>query len=924
MAKPNITTRATKGSALTWTEGDANLQALQEASVPDGGASGDILVKNSNTSWDYKWDSVANVALQGTQGIQGITGAIGEQGPQGIQGIAGQDGVIGVDGAQGIQGIQGIAGSNGEAGAQGIQGITGATGEQGIQGIAGEAGAQGIQGITGSQGDQGIQGIAGSNGEAGAQGIQGITGATGEQGIQGIAGEAGAQGIQGITGEAGPQGLQGTTGLGFTIAKTYASVAALEADTSPTGIVAGQFALIDTDDVENPENSRLYLWTGSAYNYVTDLSGASGIQGTAGTNGSQGIQGITGSQGDQGIQGEQGPQGIQGITGDTGPQGIQGEQGPQGIQGITGDTGPQGIQGEQGPQGIQGITGITGSNGLDGATWLQGTSAPTVEQGEVGDFYLDTTTLDVYQKTEEIIPGSGGSSSGGSTRTAVVFDQPEDTTVTVSTSVKKYGAGSLYFPGSGESRLTAVAANITPELIHWYAETGYTLEFWVYVPDDLSALDDSDIDAGGGIIGQRDTTYNGQWWGFGPKQDGEVRFTVFAGPHRNFVTSGANFTANTWHHLALVFTYDTSISDSNLKIFVDGVARYNDTIGSNTPYVAGDDSLNDLIGFGMGYYQTTNPEFYIDEIRVSNTARYSSTFTPPTAAFTADSNTLLLLHGDSNFLDDTGGFSPESGGSSVEEQWNIIANIKGTQGIQGIQGIAGEAGSAGEQGIQGIQGIAGEAGSAGEQGIQGIQGIAGEAGANGDAGAQGIQGLQGDTGPQGIQGITGSQGDQGIQGEQGPQGIQGIQGITGTFSGILTQNLDVNGYDITTSSSGNIRIIPNSTGTTSLGNIIYQEAVYSLGTTSGTITPNAANGNIQTITLNGNLTLNAFTNPVNGQTITLIIKQDSTGGRTLTSSMKFAGGIKTLTTAANAVDIVTVTYSESDSTYYASLSKDFK
>ena len=35
---------------------------------------------------------------------------------------------------------------------------------------------------------------------------------------------------------------------------------------------------------------------------------------------------------------------------------------------------------------------------------------------------------------------------------------------------------------------------------------------------------------------------------------------------------------------------------------------------------------------------------YIDEVRISNIARYSATFTPPTAAFTSDANTKLLLH----------------------------------------------------------------------------------------------------------------------------------------------------------------------------------------------------------------------------------------------------------------------------------------
>jgi hypothetical protein len=77
---------------------------------------------------------------------------------------------------------------------------------------------------------------------------------------------------------------------------------------------------------------------------------------------------------------------------------------------------------------------------------------------------------------------------------------------------------------------------------------------------------------------------------------------------------------------------------------------------------------------------------------------------------------------------------------------------------------------------------------------------------------------------------------------------------------------------------------------------------------------------VQTITLNGNLTINAFTSPVSGQSITLIINTNG-NGRTLTSSMLFAGGVKTIS-AVTATDILTISYI--GTTYYASIVKDFK
>ena len=101
----------------------------------------------------------------------------------------------------------------------------------------------------------------------------------------------------------------------------------------------------------------------------------------------------------------------------------------------------------------------------------------------------------------------------------------------------------------------------------------------------------------------------------------------------------------------------------------------------------------------------------------------------------------------------------------------------------------------------------------------------------------------------------------------------------------------------------------------------YKESVYTGGSTTGTITPDVANGNVQSITLTGNITFNAFANAEAGQSMTLIIKQSATGGEELTSSMLFADGNNTLSTTANAVDIMSVFYD--GSTYYANLATNF-
>jgi len=123
------------------------------------------------------------------------------------------------------------------------------------------------------------------------------------------------------------------------------------------------------------------------------------------------------------------------------------------------------------------------------------------------------------------------------------------------------------------------------------------------------------------------------------------------------------------------------------------------------------------------------------------------------------------------------------------------------------------------------------------------------------------------------------------------------------------------------SSSFNVAV-PTTLSNASLTVKDVRDTVYTGGSTTGTITPDCANGNVQTVTLTGNITFNAFANPVIGQSMTMIITQPASGGPyTLTSSMKFAGGVKTLSTAANAIDMLTVSYI--GTAYYASLVTGF-
>ena len=93
------------------------------------------------------------------------------------------------------------------------------------------------------------------------------------------------KGDKGDKGDQGLQGPQGPVGAPFQVKKIYDSVEAMNADYSGSDVAIGEFVLIDTGDVQDPDNSKLYVKGPAQYDFVTDLSGAQGIQGPQGTPG---------------------------------------------------------------------------------------------------------------------------------------------------------------------------------------------------------------------------------------------------------------------------------------------------------------------------------------------------------------------------------------------------------------------------------------------------------------------------------------------------------------------------------------------------------------------------------------------------------------------------------------------------------------
>lgn len=159
------------------------------------------------------------------------------------------------------------------------------------------------------------------------------------------------------------------------------------------------------------------------------IKGPPGIAGPPGATGAEGPKGDTGSQGPAGATGAQGTAGEKWSAGAGPPVGTA----PGPILGDwyldtnTGDvyekTGGtvwtlrgniKGPKGDAGPTGAQGIQGPQGPTGPQGAAegWYSGLGAPATGTGNVGDWYLDVTTGNVYEKTAASVWTSRGNIKG--------------------------------------------------------------------------------------------------------------------------------------------------------------------------------------------------------------------------------------------------------------------------------------------------------------------------------------------------------------------------------------------------------------------------------------------------------------------------------------------------------------------------------
>lgn len=190
-------------------------------------------------------------------------------------------------------------------------------------------------------------------------------------------------------------------------------------------------------------------------------------------------------------------------------------------------------------------------------------------------------------------------------------------TAQVDTAQSKFGGASALFDGNSDYLYISQDAEIAGN------NQDYTIECWIRWNSTSGSQ---------GIISDRPPTTAGYTAPnfYLEKNSGNGFFFGYAGGG-DIITSSSLVTTGVWYHLAVVRYSNTT------KFYLDGTQQ-----GGTLARTAniGDGTLS--IGAFVGLYVNG----WIDEVRVSSVARYTGNFTAPTAAFTNDSDTKLLIHAD--------------------------------------------------------------------------------------------------------------------------------------------------------------------------------------------------------------------------------------------------------------------------------------
>jgi hypothetical protein len=176
----------------------------------------------------------------------------------------------------------------------------------------------------------------------------------------------------------------------------------------------------------------------------------------------------------------------------------------------------------------------------------------------------------------------------------------------ISTSVKKYGTGSLSFNGTG--RL------VSPPTYLFDLAGNFTIECWVNFNTLAGAYT--------GIASYADSSGWNGWQLLKTSSNIFFQLLTASGGTGNITSNVTSLNTGVWYHIAVVR------SGSTITLYIDGVSN-----GTSTT-TASYSSANSFFRVGDERTLSYPLDGYVDDLRITKGfARYTAAFTPPTAAF---------------------------------------------------------------------------------------------------------------------------------------------------------------------------------------------------------------------------------------------------------------------------------------------------
>ena len=183
----------------------------------------------------------------------------------------------------------------------------------------------------------------------------------------------------------------------------------------------------------------------------------------------------------------------------------------------------------------------------------------------------------------------------------------------------KIGGSSIYFDGSGDKIITGTHSDFNTGTGDW------TIELWVYKSATMTNHQ---------IANTSDGSAEGHGW--------QIEYTSnilglyiwdLADDWTHYAAEDDEASTDNWHHYAWVRDSDVH------KLYRNGILQSSTTTDTTgiTP------TTNGWVFGEHTVHASRDFNGYLDQIRISDNARYSSNFSAPTTEFSSDSNTLLLI-----------------------------------------------------------------------------------------------------------------------------------------------------------------------------------------------------------------------------------------------------------------------------------------